>query len=229
MWRNFALCTEIENINVFKSKNQIIVALDGVSVKEALHIASKLKSKVWGFKINDLLFEPDIIQKLKKYGKVFADAKLYDIPSTVFNSVKKLSEAGADMITIHASGEVEMMKAAKRAAHRAKILGVTVLTSQKSVDKNEFLKLVDDIKKAKLNGVVCSGHELKYLKDLGLLKVVPGIRSKWYNIKDDQGRTTSPLEAVKLGADLLVIGRPIIKSADPVEAVGNILSEIYGK
>ena len=149
--------------------NKIIVALDGVSIKEALGIASKLKRKVWGFKVNDLLFDPpaggEIIPKLKKFGRVFADAKLHDIPSTVARSVARLEKAGADMITIHASGGIEMMKAAKTASRRAKILGVTVLTSKSSVNKNEFLKLAEDIKKAKLDGVVCSAHELKYLKN----------------------------------------------------------------
>ena len=210
-------------------KNKIIVALDGVSVKEALNIASKLKNKVWGFKINDLLFsaeDGEIISKLKKFGKVFADVKLHDVPSTVARSVARLEKAGADLITVHAVGGVEMMKAAKKAVRRTKILGVTLLTSKNTVSKKEFLELIADIKKTKLDGVVCSGHELKYLRPPGLLKVVPGIRPKWYNIKDDQVRTVTPLEAVKLGADLLVIGRPIVKLADPVEAVKRVISEI---
>jgi len=213
-------------------ERKIILSLDGVSVKEALKIAAKLKNNVWGFKVNDLLFSVEggeIIQKLKKFGKVFADAKLHDIPSTVARSVARLEKAGADLITVHAVGGVEMMEASKKAARRAKILGVTILTSKNTVSKKEFLKLIVDIKKAKLDGVVCSAHELNYLKNFRGLKVVPGIRPKWYNIKDDQGRTVTPLEAVKLGADLLVIGRPVIKSANPVEAVERISSEIYKK
>jgi len=214
-------------------KNKIIVALDGVAAKESLDIAAKLKNNTWGFKINDLLFEPNIISKLKKYGNVFADAKLHDIPSTVARSVARLEKTGADMITVHASGGMEMMKAAKRSARRAKIIGVTVLTSKSTVNKKEFLKLVKDIKKAKLDGVVCSAHELKYLKNSKFLKVVPGIRPKWftrrllkrYDKKDDQSRKTTPAQAVKLGADLLVIGRPIIKSPNQPEALEKILSE----
>ena len=193
--------------------NKIIVALDGISEKEALRIARLLKGLVWGFKVNDLLFESlGVIVKLKKFGNVFADAKLYDIPNTVTNSVRKLSTTGADMITVHASGGVEMMKAAKRSAGKSKILAVTVLTSFQGNQKKMVLKLVRDAEKAGLDGIVCSGLELKYLAKFSLLKVVPGIRPKDYNKKDDQKRTVTAEEAVKLGADYLVIGRPIINS-----------------
>ena len=199
--------------------NKIIVALDGISEKEALRIARLLKGLVWGFKVNDLLFESlGVIVKLKKFGNVFADAKLYDIPNTVTNSVRKLSTTGADMITVHASGGVEMMKAAKRSAGKSKILAVTVLTSFQGNQKKMVLKLVRDAEKAGLDGIVCSGLELKYLAKFSLLKVVPGIRPKDYNKKDDQKRTVTPKEAIKLGADYLVIGRPITKSKDPPQA-----------
>ena len=211
-------------------KNKIIVALDGVATKESLDIAAKLKNNTRGFKVNDLLFDSpaggQIISKLKKFGRVFADVKLHDIPSTVARSVARLEKAGADFITVHAVGGVEMMKAAKKAARHAKILGVTVLTSKNSVNKKEFLKLVVNIKKAKLDGIVCSAHELKYLKSSELLKVVPGIRPKWYYKKDDQFRTVTPEKAVELGADILVIGRPIIKSPNQPEALEKILSEL---
>lgn len=210
------------------SKSPIIIALDGISSVEALKIARTLKGLVWGFKINDLLFDPPaggkMVSKLKKFGNVFADVKLYDIPSTVARSVTRLEKSGADMITVHASGGIEMMKAALSASRgRAKILGVTILTSKSLVSKKEFLKLVIDIKKAKLDGVVCSAHELKYLKNLRLLKVIPGIRPKWYTESDDQSRKATPQEAIKSGADYLIIGRPIIRSKDPVGAVSNLL------
>jgi len=199
------------------NKSSIIVALDGITVREALSIAAKLKGKVWGFKVNDLLFEGlEIITKLKKFGKVFADAKLHDIPNTVANSVAKLSKAGADMISVHSSGGIEMMKAAKLVAGKSKIIAVTVLTSSKKADN--FLKLVDYAQKTNVDGIVCSAHELKYIKKQ-FLKVVPGIRPDWYNTKNDQKRTATPAEAVSLGADFIVIGRPITKSSDPVKAI----------
>lgn len=193
--------------------NKVIVALDGISEKEALRIAKLLKGKVWGFKVNDLLFaNPGIIGKLKKFGKVFADAKLYDIPNTVANGIRRLSAAGADMITVHASGGIEMMRAAKKNAGRSKILAVTVLTSFQGNQKKEVLRMVKEAAVAGVDGVVCSGHELKYLAKFSLLKIVPGIRPKGYNRKDDQKRTVTPEEAIKFGADYLVIGRPITNS-----------------
>lgn len=211
-------------------ENKIIIALDGISIQEALNMARKIKGKVWGFKVNDLIFDPsagvNIIPKLKKFGKVFADIKLHDIPSTVARSVARLEKMEADMITVHASGGIEMMKAAKSAAKFSKILGVTFLTSQKSVEKKEFLKLVADIKKAKLDGVVCSALELKYLKFTRLLKVVPGIRPKWCKEKDDQSRKATPSEAVNAGADFLVIGRPVVQSKKQAEALAQIFKEI---
>lgn len=206
--------------------HKIIIALDGISARKALDIATKLKGRVWGFKINDLLFEPGLISKLKKIGKIFADAKLYDIPSTVARSVVQLEKVGADMITIHASGGAEMIKAAKLASQKSKLLGVTVLTSKKTINQKEFLKLVGDLKKSKLDGVVCSAYELEYFKNFKFLKVVPGIRPKWYKKRDDQSRTVTPDEAIKLGADFLVIGRPIVKSKNPVKTVTKIIKEL---
>lgn len=208
--------------------NKIIVALDGISEKKAIEIAKRLKGLVWGFKVNDLLFEsPGIIKRLKRFGKVFADAKLHDIPSTVANSVSRLSRAGADLITVHASGGIEMMKAAKKNAGRSKIIAVTVLTSLK--DTNNFARLIKDIKAAGVDGIVCSAHELKLLKKEKSLKIVPGIRPSWHKIKDDQSRVATPLEAVNLGADLLVIGRPITKSNAPRKALERIKLEIHEK
>lgn len=205
-------------------KKFIIVALDRISKKEALRISKELKGLVWGFKVNDLLFENSgIIKKLKKSGKVFADAKLHDIPNTVANSAAKLSKAGADMISVHALGGVEMMKAAKHTAGKTEIIAVTVLTSQKKADN--FLKLVKDAQTAGVDGIVCSAHELKYIKK-PILKIVPGIRPSWYDTKDDQSRTATPQEAVNSGADLIVIGRPILNSGNPRKEILRILSEL---
>lgn len=200
-------------------KTRIIIALDGISDKKALLIAEKLSGHVWGFKVNDLLFQDiKIISKLKKYGQVFADAKLYDIPNTVSNSVKRLKTAGADIITVHASGGVAMMKAAKANAGRMKIIAVTILTSRPSNPK-EVKKLTQDVIAAGVDGIVCSGSDLEIVKNIvgskSLLKIVPGVRPKWYKNNDDQKRTVAPREAIKLGADYLVIGRPITKAKNP--------------
>ena len=193
---------------------KIIVALDGMNRNDAVKIAKILRGKVWGFKVNDLLYNNgSIVTQLKKYGKVFADAKLHDIPNTVANSVKKLSKAGADIITVHASGGIEMMKAAKINSGKSKIIAVTVLTSTKLNSSKQVLNLVKDAMKASMDGLVCSGKEVNALKRLtgtrSMIKVVPGIRPNTYKTKDDQKRIVTPTEALKLGADLLVIGRPI--------------------
>ena len=199
------------------------MALDGISKKNALSIARKLKKTVWGFKINDLLFEdPKIVKELKRYGKVFADAKLYDIPNTVKNSVQRLSKLGADIITVHASGGVAMMRVAKEAAGKSKIVGVTVLTSQPGNQKKSVLKLAKEAQSAGLDGVVCSAQELPYLSRIKLLKIVPGIRPVWYKTGDDQRRTATPKEAIKAGADLIIIGRPITESKDLKEAINDL-------
>ncbi len=208
------------------SRDKIIVALDGISEKEALRIAKILKGHAWGFKVNDLLFDNiAVIRKLKKFGKVFADAKLYDIPNTVSNCVKRLSSAGADLITVHASGGIEMMKAAKQSAGQSKILAVTILTSSET-NSRKVAKLTRDALRANVDGIVCSGRDLLSIQHISgsqsLLKVVPGIRPNWYKKKDDQKRIITPKEALKLGADYLVIGRPILNAEDPIKALEEI-------
>jgi orotidine-5'-phosphate decarboxylase len=205
---------------------QVVVALDGMSEKEALRIAKMFRGRVWGFKINDMLFEGTaIIGKLKKFGKVFADAKLHDIPNTVAHSVARLSKAGADIITVHGSGGVAMMQAAHRHAGTSMIVAVTMLTSSSAV-KGKVSSLVRDALRAGVDGVVCSGRDLGIVRRLSkkspLFVIVPGIRPAWYTKKDDQKRTVTPREAVRRGADLLVIGRPILNSPDPINALANI-------
>lgn len=205
---------------------KVIVALDGLTPAGALKIALELKGKVWGFKINDLLYESDMIHKLKKFGHIFADAKLYDIPNTVAHSVAKLSAAGADFITIHASGGAEMMRAAKRSAGNSRIIAVTRLTSFGGNAEKEVLKLTRGAIEANADGIVCSGRELTSLaciRDfLSLIKIVPGIRPKWYKKSDDQVRTITPQKALNFGANYLVIGRPITKSKNPVKALKDL-------
>lgn len=210
-------------------KNQIIVALDGISTDKALRIAKLLKGRAWGFKVNDLLFDSvSIIKRLKNFGNVFADAKLYDIPNTVANSVARLSNAGADMITVHAAGGKEMMQAAVSKAGKSKIIAVTVLTSFLNTKEtiSQVLQYAKQAQASGAHGIVCSGHELASLKKIKLLKIVPGIRPDWYGKKDDQKRTMTPKEAIERGADFLVIGRPITEAKDPRGAIQKIITTI---
>jgi len=145
---------------------RVIVALDGISTKEAIRIANLLSGYVWGFKVNDLLFEDSqIIKRLKRYGKIFADAKLHDIPNTVANSVQMLSKSGADIITVHASGGENMIRAAKKAAGKAKIVAVTILTSS-NAPKARVLTLARTAINAGADGIVCSGKEVRAVREL---------------------------------------------------------------
>lgn len=217
--------------------SKIIVACDGMNEAQALTLAERLGDKVWGFKVNDLLIQNGlpIIEKLKKHGKVFADAKLYDIPNTVANSVAALSSAGADLITVHASGGVKMMQAAVKAAGKSQILAVTVLTSmdQSTVNSVYHQDTASQVKslahlaaEAEVFGIVCSPEELTLLSTLRLAKVTPGVRPEWHVKGDDQVRIATPLDAVKQGASFLVVGRPITGHADPLHAVELINREV---
>lgn len=219
-----------------------------MSVKKALEVAKELSDAVWGFKANDLLDERnvvidkrpvDILEELKSFGGVFADPKYHDIPNTVANRVAKMAKAKPYFITVHASGGVKMLRAAVDNAGESKILAVTVLTSLNEEDthlalgapvKAKVLEYARYAVLAGVHGIVCSAKELEFLskyKELdSLIKVTPGIRPLWYQPADDQKRTMTPAEAIELGADYLVIGRPILKDDVPDYAVERTLEEI---
>lgn len=207
---------------------QIIVALDGLERQEAIALAWTLSSHVWGFKVNDLLLKHgiDIIADLKCLGNVFADPKLYDIPNTVANSVRQLASAGADFITVHASGGRKMIRAALENAQNAKILAVTALTSLGEADMQEtYCRRTDELVwdlahlayEAGAHGVVCSSQEVALLDHLNFIKVVPGIRTQ---PEGDQVRVGDGV-----GADYIVVGRPVTQARDPLQALNDILKE----
>lgn len=228
---------------------RIILALDGMNGQEAFKTANKFSDAgIWGVKINDLLEDnnpQEIIPALKKYGengtRVFADAKLHDTPQTVFNSAKKLAAAGADFITVHTSGGIDMMTAAVDAAKgtSAKILAVTVLTSLSEEEtylnyggpaKAKVLQFARDATLAGVYGVVCSPQELEFLnprRELrNLIKITPSIRLDTDDTHD-QKRIGTPTNAIINGADFLVIGRPILKAENMLEALDYFNSKIY--
>lgn len=223
------------------SPTKIVLALDGMSKVDAILIARSLRDEVWGFKVNDLLIQEgcNIVSELKSYGKVFADAKFHDIPNTVYNSIRRLERAGADLITVHSSGGRDMMAAAVDASKDAQILAVTLLTSISQDLCSEMYHCTTDSyvlarsrEAASVGafGVVCSPQELKLLSDQpelkSLHKVTPGIRPSWYKVADDQSRILTPGEAVRGGASLIVVGRPITKHKDPKEAAQMINEEL---
>ena len=215
----------------------IIVAIDETNIKKALKIIDSLDSSICMIKIGSVLFNsvgPEIIFNLADRGfGIFLDLKLHDIPNTVKRSIESLSKLPIKMITIHTSGGIDMMKASVEAVSgtEVKVFGVTALTSLSDnhiieiFNRNsseQVKKMLDLAVMSGIDGVVCSPHELELVKKrTSLLSVTPGIRLKDNN--DDQKRVMTPREAIDLGSDYLVIGRPITASDD----IGKSLEEIY--
>lgn len=172
------------------------------------------------------------------YGNLFWDGKFDDIPNTIGGASKALNKLNVKMFNVHASAGIDAMMAAVANKGQSLVLAVTVLTSREENDGNltfggptkaKVLQFAREAKLAGCDGVVCSPQELQLLgkrKELrGLLKVTPGIRASDAE-PDDQKRTMTATEAVKAGADYLVIGRPITAAPDPVEAAKKFAKEI---
>lgn len=183
-------------------------------------------------------------------GKVFLDLKFHDIPNTVARAAEVATKLGVYIFNIHTSGGYEMMKAAAEASKKTSlslgtrkplILGVTLLTSInqeilekeigiKKILKEQVVHLAKLAKDAGLDGVVASSWEIKEIRKTcgeDFVILTPGIRPVGKS-SDDQKRVMTPREAIKLGSDFLVIGRPIRNAANPVEAAKNILKEMEG-
>jgi len=239
-----------------KAKDKIIVALDVDTPEKALNLVKDLKSYVGCFKIG-LQFitamlksvivpitgnEVTLIQALfnELNGNIMWDGKFDDIPNTIAGASQEVVKIGVKMFNLHASAGSEAIAKAVANKGNALVLGVSVLTS---IDENECLSIFGDfpsykviqlanmLVEEKANGIICSPKELSVLSEenIKLLKVTPGIRPKWAQ-KGDQKRVMTPGEAIKAGADYLVIGRPIREPpkeiGSPVEAVKKIIQEI---
>jgi len=218
----------------------IIVAIDEINFDEASFILDSLDSKKCMVKIGSIAFNsigPDLIFYAAEKGfDIFLDLKLHDIPNTVRKSIEGLKSLPIKMLTIHISGGKDMMEAAMDAVKgtEIKIFGVTVLTSLSNADTNEIFQrttleqvnaMLDLAESVGIDGVVCSPHELELVsKRESLLSITPGIRLKDSN--DDQKRVMIPKEAIDLGANYLVIGRPITQSEDVSEALNTIYESI---
>lgn len=229
---------------------RVIIALDVKNKDEGLALIRTLESAVL-FKVGLQLYTaegPGLLREIQALGKrVFLDLKLHDIPNTVAEAVRSGMRLGAWMMTLHTSGGRTMMEeAAKAAADEAArtglpkpvLLGVTVLTSLKDADLQEVgfagnvmdqvLRLAGLAKAAGLDGVVCSPQEIEAVRrEFGreLRIVTPGIRPAGADVHD-QKRIMTPARAVALGADYLVIGRPITAAPAPNDAFRAIAAEI---
>ena len=218
----------------------IIVAIDENNFKKASELINKLDPKKCMVKIGSVAFNSighEIIYYAADQGfKIFLDLKLHDIPNTVKKSIQGLASLPIKMLTIHTSGGKDMMMAAMEAASgtQIKVFGVTALTSLSDDEIDEIFQrtsseqvnaMLDLAESAGIDGIVCSPHELKLVKKRGaLLSITPGIRL--HDSNDDQKRVMTPKEAIDLGADYLVIGRPITESDDISESLDEIYSSI---
>ena len=232
-------------------RNPIIVALDVPAADTALKLAEQLAPVSGGFKIGSELFTsagPDIVKKIRERGSlVFLDLKFHDIPNTVAKAVAAAIRLDVQMLTVHASGGGEMLKAAEDAAQETAwklgrtpplVLAVTVLTSldagalrEVGLDVNmdyQVRRLANVATKAGLRGLVCSPQEVAKLRQIippATKLVTPGVRTGAEKA-DDQKRTLTPREAIKAGADWLVIGRPIYAAENPRAAAEKILESL---
>ena len=231
--------------------DRLIVALDAPTLEVAEQWLSELKGVVHYYKVGLELFTAygwKAVNLVKNYGgKVFLDLKLHDIPNTVARTLASVCEHEVDIVNVHALGGFEMMKMAREAlekysAGRVKkplLIGVTVLTSHdqrtlsqelgiRGTVKAEVLKLAGLVKKAGLDGIVCSPQETPWVRKKfkqDFLIVTPGIRPDGAD-KGDQKRIHTPEKAIEGGSNYIVVGRPITQSPNPREAAIRIIDSI---
>ena len=215
----------------------IIVAIDETELDQLKYIVDSLDNRKCMLKIGSVSFnsigQASIMYASEKGFDIFLDLKLHDIPNTVKKSIESLTSLPIKMLTVHTSGGKDMMSAAMEAVSGTgiKVFGVTVLTSLSDQDtaaifnkmsSEQVEAMLDAAESARIDGVVCSPHELMQVKKReSLLSITPGIRLR--DSDDDQRRVMTPKEAINLGADYLVIGRPITKS----DNINQTLNEIY--
>lgn len=226
---------------------RVIVALDFSHGDQARQFVERLEPGSCRLKIGKELFTsegPELVRYFTAKGhKVFLDLKFHDIPNTVARACQAAAALGVWMLNVHASGGSRMMSAARAALdqlgpHRPLLIGVTVLTSMAVDDLRELgvtvdpgeqvLRLARLAKASGLDGVVCSPQEASLLRDeLGeaFKLVTPGIRPAGTSI-DDQSRVLTPADAIRSGADYLVMGRPITRADDPASVLKHINQEL---
>lgn len=238
--------------NTITSRDRIALALDVDNDHDALAIVAELKDSVGVFKVGHQLFTaygPDIVRRIIGMGgRVFLDLKYHDIPNTVAKASAEAVKLGVSIFNVHSLGGIDMMKAAAEAAKETAekynvpapmVLAVTILTSMDEKSMRKELKITRSLQRevahlarlaqrAGMHGVVASPQEIKMLRRAvrgAFVILTPGVRPAWAD-KDDQKRVMTPGEAVKAGADYIVVGRPVLKAMDRKAAVEKILEEI---
>ncbi|MGI5920246.1 MAG: orotidine-5'-phosphate decarboxylase [Syntrophomonadaceae bacterium] len=238
---------------MMQAKDRIVLALDVDTQEEALKLVKNLAQDVGVFKVGMQLFNstgPDIVHRINDLGgRVFVDLKFHDIPNTVGAAGRVMTRLNAFMFNVHAAGGKEMMarvvsdvqdEAARLGTVPPLILAVTVLTSISQQQLQEELLItgrkVQDVvvewaqmaQAAGISGVVCSPQEITAIRDAcgpDFIIVTPGIRPSWSE-KNDQKRITTPRQALDMGTDYMVIGRPIVKAENPQLAAQKIIEEL---
>ena len=234
-------------------KDRLIVALDVPDRDSALRLVERLSGTVGMFKIGSQLFTaegPQLVREIIASGeRVFLDLKFHDIPNTVSGAVESAAKLGVSILNVHTLGGSEMMRAAAHAVGdrgllwitRPAVLGVTVLTSMDKADladvgivsdlRAEVVRLAALARDSGLDGIVASPHEIRLIRECitaeRFIILTPGIRPAWSE-KRDQKRIASPGDAIRDGADFIVIGRAITDHSDPRGAAEQILDEISG-
>jgi orotidine-5'-phosphate decarboxylase len=232
-------------ITTTNPKDRLAVALDFPDVLQAFDLVNRLDDTCQWFKVGMELYYAagnSFVQQLRDRGfNVFLDLKLHDIPNTVAGAVRSATQAGASLLTVHASGGAAMLSAAAEAAATPgapKLLAVTVLTSMDAYELSgigvaatpaqQVLRLAKLAKASGIDGMVCSAEEVSTLRtEMGpqTMLVIPGIRPAG-SATGDQKRIATPATAIAQGASMLVVGRPITRAADPAAAAQAILEEI---
>ena len=225
---------------------KLFIAIDQNDINKAKELIQKLPPDMCGIKVGKELFTacgPEIIQWIQEKGfQVFLDLKYHDIPNTVAKACFVAAKMGVSILNVHALGGIDMMLAAKEGVDKSNnnpyLIAVTLLTS---IDSNglkdigftspvnkQILNLAKSASQAKMNGIVCSAKDITNIKSElpeSFLYVTPGIRLS-SSTKDDQKRISTPLEAIKMGSNILVIGRPITQAKNPEAVLNEIMNEI---
>ena len=226
---------------------RIFVALDTMDSGCAKSLISKLSGHIGGVKVGKEFFTANGPQGVRdvvgERQPLFLDLKFHDIPNTVIGALRSAMALRPIILNVHASGGAAMLRAAAKTvseagSSRPLLIAVTVLTSLgdkdmadigfKSSVADQAIRLAQLTQDCGLDGVVCSPHEISAIREVcgpNFKLIVPGIRPDWA-VKGDQRRITTPREAVDLGADYLVIGRPITKDENPVRAAKRIGKEL---